>query len=236
MEIEQRDVVAGTVADAVTNEMTCDHRAHSAAPCGAAASVAHAAAADNTAMAVSAESSIAPFSSPLRVLSYVAGVRHYLRPSAQRPNLDEPDVAAGAAMLPLDTPAPLPLPQSGQVLTVERQPNNPRDPHAIRLLRTHPHHDRGMQTEKDGVTEDAIPPPPLIPTGHLPASLSRFLSPLLARDLVTVTVTVLSTEEETEFTADAQQEVSSPKFAAERVPIRIDIVPVQDASIDATAE
>ena len=108
----------------------------------------------------------------------------------------------------------------GQLLIAEREPHNPRDPHAITLAKTPWLSNRTAAAVSDveqlseannEVTSSRTNGTPVIPgsaavataatatlptpldlrlLGHLPATLARFLSPLLLRGLITIQVRV----------------------------------------------
>jgi hypothetical protein len=157
----------------------------------------------------------APFSRPLRVLTHIAGLRHNLKPLAARA------VAAGLA-------ADAWLPRPGLALTAQREPSNPRDPHAIRLLIDCAGSSCSASAEADTPVDATAagsdaPSSALLPLGHVPASLARFLSPLLLRQLVRVEVRVVaadSTDEEPrDDSPDAESSPSDSVATALSTPI-----------------
>ena len=158
---------------------------------------------------------IAPFSAPLHVLTHVAGVRHYLRRTAAQAS------AAG------QSPAAWEI-RPGQLLIAEREPTNPRDPHAIRLMHERWKTEEEVRGEAEAASaaaaataassDSAVPPavPSTTPTladvrplGHIPATLARFLSPLMLRQLITIEVRVQQPQ-----ASEVAPDVASPSEAA----------------------
>lgn len=187
-----------------------------------------------------ASSATAPFSRPLRVQTHIAGLRHNLKPLAARA------VAAGLA-------ADAWLPRPGCALTAQREPSNPRDPHAIRLLidcagnscsasaaaGTLAGADAAAAATSAAAGPD-VSSSTLMPLGHVPASLARFLSPLLLRQLVRVEVRVAAEDgsdgEPRDDSPDAESSFTDSAVAAHSSPIPSTTAAASTAAATPTAQ
>jgi hypothetical protein len=192
------------------------------------------------------------FASPLLIFTHIAGVRHWLKQATAKATLTNSRATAAAAAAGL---APPPLISArldaGQLLLAQREPTNPRDPHAIQLFLPDAHPDFASSSSSN-LSAAALPPGNSAATllssspsagvavGHVPAKLARFLSPLIARGLVTTIVHVVSAGADAEavdvaVTSDEASPATSSDAAApsrdrsrptDQVHVRLEINPI----------
>lgn len=212
------------------------------APHAAAAFIAAAASSAVTAAEAHSPTSSSTFDRTLLAFTHVAGVRHWQK----RANAKAALLIARAASAPAaaSTDVAVSPPQTelkpGQALLPQREPDNPRDPHAIQLLLPS---QVECKSDASAAAADTASIEAPIAVGHLPAGLARSLSPLISRGLVSVDVVVsvpIELDVDAEASTDQPATFAAPrsggKRAAQRVAVIVTIKPHADAAAGRTLD